>query len=308
MSPATTPTSRPLLGILLVALATLSFGVGDTVTKHLATHYPLPVVFAVRYLVNVLLLAIILWPRIGRQLWAVDRFVLVGIRALCLSGGTFTMGLALQRMPLGEAVAIVYLAPFAVMLLAIPLLGERVTAIGWLGAAFGFAGVILIARPGGGLDPLGVVYALTNAGLATAYHLLTRYLAKTETTTAMLFHTAWIGAVIFCIAAVPNLPMATPPLADLGFMLLLGTLMTMGHFLFTAAYREAPASQLAPINYLHLVWAGGLSWLVFQHVPDFWALVGMALVTSAGVLVAWGSHAQHRRDKAAVDPIVPPVE
>ena len=69
-------------------------------------------------------------------------------------------------------------------------------------------------------------------------------------------------------------------------MLLLGALATLGHFLFTAAYREAPASLLAPVGYLHLVWAGGLGLLIFGHVPDGWGLAGMALVCASGVAVA----------------------
>ena len=66
-------------------------------------------------------------------------------------------------------------------------------------------------------------------------------------------------------------------------MALLGALATLGHFLFTAAYREAPASLL---NYLHLFWAGGLGWLIFGHLPDGWSLAGMALVCASGVVVA----------------------
>ena len=74
-------------------------------------------------------------------------------------------------------------------------------------------------------------------------------------------------------------------------MILLGVLMTVGHFLFTAAYREAPASLLAPVNYLHLFWAGGLGWLVFGHLPDGWSLAGMALVCASGVAVAVRAYA-----------------
>lgn len=304
--------SSPLVGILLVVFATLSFALADTVTKHLAMLYPVPVVVAVRYLVNVGLLALFLWPRIGAKLWQADRLWLVLLRGLCLAAASLTMGWALKLMPVGETVAIVYLSPFAVMLLAVPLLGEKVSAAGWVGAAFGFLGVLLIARPGSGLDPLGVILALVNAGLATAYHLLTRLLSRTETTVSMLFHTAWVGALIFCLMSIPEMPQAMPPVTDIGLMALLGGLMTLGHFLFTAAYREAPASQLAPINYLHLVWAGGLGWLVFGHIPDSWALIGMALVAGAGVVVALNSHAQHRKAKAAVaaavDPVIPVVE
>jgi drug/metabolite transporter (DMT)-like permease len=293
-----TRAARPLLGVLLVVLATLTFGLADTATKHLAMLYPVPVVLAVRYLVNVLLLAAIYWPSQRSRLWQSQRTVLVLLRGLCLAAASLTMGWALQLMPVGETVAIIYLSPFAVMLLASPLLGEKVSTVGWAGAAFGFVGVLLIARPGGNLDPTGVFFALLNAGLATAYHLLTRLLSRTETMASMLFHTAWVGAAIFCALAIPELGGFAPSAVDVGLMLVLGGLATAGHFLFTAAYREAPASLLAPVNYLHLVWADGLGWLVFGHLPDGWALAGMALVAGAGAAVALNSHLEQRKAKS----------
>jgi drug/metabolite transporter (DMT)-like permease len=311
-SSSTDTDGRPLVGISLVVLATLAFALSDTVTKHLAMLYPVPVVIAVRYLVNLVLMVVFFLPGMRSHLWQAQKLPLLLLRGLCLAAASLTMALALRVMPVGETVAIIYLAPFAVMLLAVPLLGEKVGVAGWLGASFGFLGVLLIARPGGGLDPLGVVFALINACLATTYHLLTRYLSRTETTISMLFHTAWVGALIFLVMAVPNLPQVLPPAVDIGLMVLLGALMSLGHFLFTAAYREAPASLLAPVNYLHLVWAGGLGFLVFGHVPDQWGLAGMALVAGAGVVVALGSHAAKRRAKAAkpaaVDPLIPIIE
>ena len=300
--------SRPLLGILLVVLATLAFAAADTITKHLAALYPAPVIVAARYLINVVLLVVFLGPRLGPRLWQATRLWLVLARGLCLAIAAYTMALALRVLPVGEAIAIVYLSPILVMLLAMPILGERVSRIGWIGAAFGFLGVLLIARPGGNLDPLGVTFVLINAAVSTGYHLLTRMLSRTETTVAMLFHTAWLGAAIFCVLSIPQLPMALPPTGDIGLMLLVGTLMTIGHFLFTAAYREAPAAQLAPVNYVHLIWAGGLGWLVFGHIPDGLALLGMALVAGAGIAVALSTHLRQRREKAAVDPLIPIVE
>ena len=213
------------------------------------------------------------------------------VRGLCLALASLTMGFALRLMPVGETVAIVYLSPIAVMLLAIPLLGERVGPAGWTSAAMGFLGVLLIVRPGGGLDPLGVAFALVNAGFATAYHLLTRFLAHSESTIALLYQTALVGSVFFCLMALGSLgDLAVSP-ADLAMMVLLGALMTLGHFLFTAAYREAPASLLAPVNYLHLFWAGGLGWLIFGHLPDGWSLAGMALVCASGVLTVMWAYA-----------------
>ena len=283
--------ARPIKGILLVVLATLAFALADVVTKQQAMRHPVSVVVAVRYLVNLGLLSLLLGPRLGSGLWRTNRPALVIVRGLCLALASLTMGLALRLMPVGETVAIVYLSPFAVMLLAIPLLGERVGPLGWTFAAVGFLGVLLIVRPGGGLAPLGVVFALLNAGCATAYHLLTRYLAHSESTIAMLYQAALVGSGIFCVLALPSLGNLTVGVADLAMMILLGVLMTVGHFLFTAAYREAPASLLAPVNYLHLFWAGGLGWLVFGHLPDGWSLAGMALVCASGVAVAVRAYA-----------------
>jgi drug/metabolite transporter (DMT)-like permease len=283
--------ARPMKGILLVVLATLAFALADVVTKQQAMRHPVSVVVAVRYLVNLGLLTVLLGPRLGSGLWRTNRRTLVIVRSLCLALASLTMAFALRLMPVAETVAIVYLSPFAVMLLAIPMLGERVGPLGWTCAALGFLGVLLIVRPGGGLAPFGVAFALLNAGCATAYHLLTRFLARSESTIAMLYQAALVGSVIFCLLALPSLDGLTVGAADLAMMVLLGALMTVGHFLFTAAYRDAPASLLAPINYLHLFWAGGLGWLAFGHLPDAWGLAGMALVCASGVAVAVRAYA-----------------
>jgi drug/metabolite transporter (DMT)-like permease len=208
------------------------------------------------------------------------------------------MGHALRLMPVGETVAIVYLAPFAVLLLSAPVLGERVGRTEWLGAAVGFAGVLVILRPGGGLDALGVVFALVNAGCAVAYALMTRVLLRTETTLALLFHVSLTGTVVFGVLALPLVPQVALGVADLLAAVGLGGAATLGHFLFTAAYREAPPSLIGPVTYLHLVWAAGLGWLVFAHVPDAMTLAGIGLVVVAGAGTAWHAH----RARAVVPP------
>ena len=127
----------------------------------------------------------------------------------------------------------------------------------------------MILRPGAGLDPLGVVFAVTNVGLATWYHLLIRKLSGSESTVAMLFQTALVGSVFFCIGAVGSLHQLSMTTADFAGMALLGVLATLGHYLSTAKYREAPAPLLAPVSYLNLVWAVTLGWLV-----GVWAFLG----------------------------------
>lgn len=287
--------ARPLKGILLVVLATLAFALADTMTKDLSMRHPVPVVLAARFLINLVLLIAFLGPNLGAGLWRTRRTGLVVMRGLSLVIASTAMSTALRVMPVAEAVAIVYLSPFIVMLVAIPLLGEKVSLVGWASAVVGFAGVLLIARPGGGLDPTGVALTLAAAVLTSGYQLMTRLLVTTESTVAMLFQTALVGSVVFSAAAMGSLGEVSLTLLDIGKLSLLGTLATVGHFLFTAAYREASASLLAPVNYLHLFWAGGLGFVVFGHLPHVVTIAGMLLVCAAGIVVAVWSYVARGR-------------
>ncbi len=282
--PRTAP-SGALRGILLVAAAVFLFALADTVTKRLTMAFPVPLVVAVRYLASWLLVIAAFGPQNGRALWRTRRTGLVLLRSLCLAAASLTMGLALRTLPVGETVSIVYLAPFVVLLLAGPLLGEKVGLVAWIGASVSFAGVLAIMRPGGGLDPTGVAFALANVLFGTGYHLLTRILSRSETTAALMFHTMLTGWIVFLPFALMTLSAADPAPVDFLWMGILGVLATGGHILFTNAYRHAGAPTLAPINYLHLVWAALLGWLIFGHVPDSIALGGMAAILLAGLAV-----------------------
>jgi drug/metabolite transporter (DMT)-like permease len=279
-----------LKGVALVSAAVFMFALSDTVGKYLLGRYSVNAVVGMRYVVNVLLLAALLGPSQRANLWRTERTAMVVLRGLCLAMASLTMSHALSLMPLGECVSILYLSPFLVMLLASPLLGEKVVTYMWIGALVGFAGVLLIVRPGAGLNSTGVALMLLNVILGTTYTLMTRILAKTESTSSMLFHTAVAGTIVFAVLFVVSGDVLHPTPVDFGLMVLLGALSTAAHFLFTAAYREAPASLLAPINYMHLVWAGLLGYVVFQHVPDGLSLVGMAAVAGAGMTTALMAH------------------
>ena len=277
---------NPIKGVTLVTLSVMLFAMADVLTKHLTMLYAVPLVIALRYLVNLVMLLGALGPKHGRALFTTQRTGMVILRGCCLAAASLTMGIALRYMPVGETVAIIYIAPILVMILGATLLGEKVSMAGWVGAALGFLGVLLIMRPGAGLDPIGVAFALVNAVFASGYHLLTRVLSKTETTVALLVNTAMVGTVAFGAMLLWTGLGPLPTGWDWAFLLGLGALATVGHFMFTAAYREAPASLLAPVNYMHLVWAGILGWIVFNHAPDAISMAGMALVAVAGIAVA----------------------
>jgi drug/metabolite transporter (DMT)-like permease len=277
----------PLKGVALVVAATALFAVADTLGKHLAMLYAATMILAARYSVNLALVALVMGPRHRAALWRTRRPALAALRGLCLAVASITMLLALRRMPVAETVAIIYITPVLVMLASTLFLGERTGLLGWVGAGLGFAGVLLIARPGSGLDPWGVALALGNTVLGTGYHVLTRVLTRTETTMALMFHTALAGAVVFVVLTLLLGSGSLPTALDAGLMLALGALATAGHLLFTSAYREAPASALAPVNYMHIAFATLMGWLVFRQLPDLPGFVGMALIAVAGLTAAW---------------------
>jgi drug/metabolite transporter (DMT)-like permease len=290
-----------LRGAAFIAVAVLVFACMDAMTKHLATAYNVPLVVAMRYFGNLVLLVAIFGPREGRGLVTTRRTGLVLLRAASLSAASLFVGIALQRMPVAETIAIIFLAPFGVMLLAGRVLGEKVGLFGWIAATAGFVGVLLIVRPGSGLDPWGVASAFLGAVASVVYNTLSRVLAKTERTAALMFWTTLTGAIVFGVTLPWSWQGVAPSLFDMVMFAAIGVFALVGHFLFTAAYRHAPASVLAPVTYLHLAWAGLLGWLVFDHLPDPIAMVGMGLIAAAGVTAALHAHLTARRALPIVD-------
>ena len=277
---------HPIRGALLCVMAVALFACMDTVTKYLSQTHPVPLIVAARYLGNLLLMVGFIVPRHGRQMIRTRRTGLVWVRALCLALASLLIGFALQRMPVAETTAILFLSPILLTIVAGPLLNERVGAVGWLATLAGFAGVILIARPGSGLVTIGVLFALGAVATNLGYQFLSRVLSASESTFALLFYTALTGSILYGIAVPWFLEDRAPTLLEAALFASLGVFGGVGHYLFTAAFRFAPASLLAPLNYVQLLWAGLLGWVVYGHVPGAVSLLGMALIAGSGVLVA----------------------
>ncbi|MES2205414.1 MAG: DMT family transporter [Pseudomonadota bacterium] len=281
----TPPSYHPFKGALLFILALFFFTCQDTTTKYLSIHYKVPFIAAIRYIVNCLLMMIILLPTQGKKLLQTQRTRWVILRAACLPFITLFIGLALQRMPVAETTAISFLAPMLVILIARPILGERIGILGWIASLTGFAGVLLIVRPSSNLDHTGIIYVLCAVVASAAYQLLSRVLISTERAVVMLFYTTLMGSICFGVCLPWYWSGRVPDLRELLLLLSLGITGGLGHFLFTSAYQHAQASLLAPITYLQLLWAGLLGWLVFGHVPDRLSVIGMCVVTASGILI-----------------------
>lgn len=274
-----------LRGIVCHAIALFLFACLDTTSKYLSALYPVPLIVWARYAAQFALMTAILAPMMGHNLLRTNRTGLVIVRSSCLLILSWLMISAFSRLPLAEATAIQFVAPLLVAVLAKPVLKEHIGALRWIALIAGFTGVLMIVRPGGNLDAVGVSLTLLAAIFYATYQLLSRVLGGSERAGALLYYSALLGTICFGVLLPWFWEGPAPTMLYYSLFLGLGVLGGLGHFFFTEAFRYAPASLLAPITYLQLVWAGLLGWLVFGQLPDRVTLIGMAVIAVSGIVV-----------------------
>lgn len=266
----------------LFLLAGLFFSTLDATAKWLVRDHTLFLVVWARYLGQMVVVTPIAWHRGGRGFWRTRHARMQLARSLCLVVATLCFFGALRFLPLAEASAITFLAPMFAILLSMPVLGEKPTRARWLAAIIGFAGILILVRPGSAVfhpaTGLLVVAALSNA----LYQLLTRRLPN-DTPYTTLFYSALVGTAGLSLL----LPFADLPhevtARDAMFLLLLGLLAGVGHWLLIGAFLAAPASLVAPFTYLQMIWATLYGYVIFGQLPDRLSAAGMAVIVASGV-------------------------
>ncbi len=280
MSPST---ARPsvLTGIALVVTAMACFASLDTTAKLVSSSVPLLMCIWFRYCFQALMTTLVVVPRFGVAVLKTKHPKFQVLRGLLLLISSFFAFGSLLYLPVADFTAIGTLVPLVITLLAAHMLGEQVSKRRWVLVLGGFAGAMLIIRPGGAnfiwpmLLPLGAVVTYS------WFQLLTSHMVKTENPLTMHLYTGWVGTLV------PSLTMpfvwVNPTHTELGMLFLMGALGTVGHYLLILAYKRSPASNLTPYLYAQIVFAMLGGWLVFNQVPDNWALAGIALIAVCGV-------------------------
>lgn len=258
----------------------------DTSFKLLAERNPVPQLAWARFTfstITVWLFFAILTK--GRLPWRARAPGLQLVRSLTLGACTFLFASGLVFLPLADASAVIFATPVMTVAAAALFLRERVTALRWVGVGLGLLGVMLAIRPpfltGGSLNAA-YLLPLAAAGLNALYQLMTARLARLDNPRTTILHTS-LGAALAYTLVLPFV-WVTPTATDLALMAGLGLLGGAGHGLPVLAYARAPASLLAPISYMQLVWAGLAGWLVFADVPDGWTIAGAAVIGLGGLL------------------------
>ncbi len=275
-----------LTGIALMCAAVALFACLDTTAKYLNTQMDSLEIAWARYTSAFVLTLIVSNPLTHPALLRTKRMKLQIVRSILLVGSTALNFLALRWLQLDEALSIIFTFPFIVAIASGPMLGEWIGWRRWSAIAFGFAGVLLITRPGfGGLHPAALL-SLAATVCYGLYAVITRIVAKTDSNQTSLFYANFIGALVM----LPVIPFVwqTPANWLIALMLLgTGVLGSTGHFCLIAGHSLAPASVLSPFIYTQLVWVVILGYVVFDHVPTGWTLAGAAMVIGSGLYLLY---------------------
>jgi drug/metabolite transporter (DMT)-like permease len=293
------PEGRPFIGILLMLGAGLCFAALDATSKHLSQTFPVPMLVWARYTVHLALMLIVLAPSMRARLIATQRPFAMIARALMLVGTTGFAMAGFAIMPLAESTAFLFVTPLIVVILASWLLKETVSAGRWFAIIAGFAGALLIARPGGALSTQGVILMSLAAACYSIYQVQTRQMSLTESTVTMLFYTALVGTVSMSLAAPLYWGGPLPDAWQALSIASLGVFGGTGHLLMIRAFRHAPASTLSPFLYGQLVWAMLLGWMFYDHLPDLVSVAGMAVIAGSSLSIALSE--KFRQASAAKD-------
>jgi len=276
--------NRPLLAVLLTLAAYAAFTGIDTCAKWLVTSgVPTTEVVFVRYAVHLLLVLSISLAAVEPLLASAARGTELA-RGFALLTSTVMNFWALAFLPLALTSAIFFTTPLWVCLLSIPLLGERVGPRRWAAMAVGFAGVLVAARPWGATAHPAMLPSVVAALAAALYAIMTRRLAGVDPTSTQQFYAA-------AAATVGMLPLALAdwawPTDAPGWMALalIGVFGWGGHQVLTIAHRYAPATTLAPLLYVQMLYMVGSGWVVFGQPPGLAVLAGGAIVVASGLYI-----------------------
>ncbi|CAG9171777.1 DMT family transporter [Cupriavidus respiraculi] len=288
------PTRRDLLtGIGLLVLGQWILTLLDATGKTL-TQQGLPVVAVawIRYLGHVVAIFLLLGPT---RFKAQSRPALPGLQ--WLRGGlmllsTLVFFSVLKLMPLAQATALNFCAPLFVVALSPWLLGERPNAHArlsrWGGVLIGFAGMLVVVRPGGQLTPLGVGLGLTSALLFALLQMLTRRVAAHDAPMTTLIQSGITGACLTTLLVPFFWFEAMPTALQCALLLSAGITGSVGHYFVIRAFQYADASFLSPFLYLQIISATTVGYLAFGQLPDWTTALGIAVICVGGVCVAGG--------------------
>lgn len=278
---------EPLVAVGFMVLGASLIPAMNALAKYLAGEYPAWQVVWARFLGHFIWMMLFFWSRWGLSVLRTARPKVQATRSLIFFVSNACFVTALPFVELATASAVMFTAPIIVTVLAFPLLRERVGLPRWLAVAVGFAGVLVIIRPGTSLFDPWALLVLVSASYYAVYQIWTRRLTPVDSPETLIVYTAAAGALVTTVA-VPWFAIAPDSFPDLAAFAGVGLVGALAHLCIVQALKRAPASTVSPIGYFELVTAVLFGYAIFGDLPDAATWAGAALIVASGVWVAFG--------------------
>src|SRR3984885_8502356 len=241
-----------LRGILLMCAGTAMFPFMNTAVKLLTARYPVAEIVWARFTGHLIIMLIVFLPQYRWTLLRTRRPTVQIGRSVLMLVSNMVFVMAIGRVPLATASAIGFTSPLIVTALSVPLLHESVGWRRWSAVVVGFAGALLIIRPGNGLQDPSVLLLLLSAAAYALYQIATRWVMAHDSPATGIIFAALLGSLGTSLV-LPFIWVMPKSLFDLAMLLSLGCLGGVGHFLVIKAFQAAPAAVIAPLGYVELL-------------------------------------------------------
>ncbi len=250
--------------------------------KYLSSTYSIPQIVWARYTFHILMLVVIFGRGFPNTL-KTDHFGWQCLRSFLMIVATACYFSGLRTIELAEASAIMFLVPILVTAFSSTLLAERIGYRRWIGILVGFAGALIIIRPGTGMMQAGALFMITAAICQAFYQIYTRRVSDLDSPSTSLTYSAVGGFIV--LSAIAPFFWIQPDLHAWVLMVVMGVSAGAGHFALIKAFSVAQAPTVAPYFYSHLLWATIFGFTIFGSLPDIWTLVGAAVIVTSGLYI-----------------------
>lgn len=281
------------LGILYMVASVFLFSIQNAIGKWLAQSYPIPMLVFFRSFVALLPSFLLVMRAGGLGVMRTSRMGGQFGRAVIWGGSNVASFFAYHLLPLADAVALTFAAPLFLTALSYPIIKERVSRERWIAVSVGFVGVLVMARPSGAENALGVAGAIGCAVCNAVGTLTVRDLCRTEHSASIVTWTA----IFMTLMALPVLPFfwVTPTPADFLLFCSIGLIGGVSQYWTTQALHYAPAAAVSPFNYTALIWGSMIGLVVWGDVPTLPIVTGAAIVTLTGLYLLRTESRRYRR-------------
>ena len=291
-----------LRAIIAILVSVMCFSVLNAMSKTLGQLFPVIEVIWARYAFAFLLMLVMFLPRAGLKLFQFRNVGSQVVRGMLLFFSSYLYFHGIVVLPLATAASISLTSPLIVTALSARFLNEPVGPRRWAAVAVGFVGALIVVRPGQAHFDWHMLLIVGSTLCSAFYQLFSRRYGQTERPDA----SATMATIVGTVMAAPFLPFEwVTPWAWWHWALMagMGVMAGVGHYFVTIAYSQAPAAVIAPFNYLQLVGAALLGYLLFGDLPDFWSWVGAGVIVCSGLYIG---HRERIRHRLAKQPAPPP--